>query len=501
MATTASLLQPKTLPIKADPMGPPAPTDVDRAQAKVSDIERQLGIARGEQAEFEAQKGMMKAGQDVKRAESAAAATRAEREAIETAPAFTQTQDVEREMMNAYFQPTQRSAQENAALFSLINVLGFFIGAGGKRSATQAMSAMNGMLEGKQAGDTQRFREEKIKFDTNLRALNQKYTMLNSQLKKVADLAARDKMAAAQELDMVLARENADFLKTHISKVGLAKTIAELESAQKGAQRALSIAEQNEFRAEEKRKEAERALERERERLRFQRETSVMLKGIAPPSKPEIFQDQKGQLYSVNPATQEVTPIQLPEGVRLTKAGAKAKEREPKPPTDVEKGIKSNAVFLDQIEGIIERAEDLAKRGEIRAIGVIKGEVPYSAAQLYMSDAEKNLLQDFSALTNQKLKDQSGATVTGAEFARQRGVLPLRNDEIDTVINKLKNWKRAVSDETGVYGRAYPAEVNKYNIVLELPKEKTRLVKGLMYRTPQGNLIWNGTEFIGQEEE
>lgn len=313
MATLPSLLQPKTLPIKADPMGPAMPTDVEKAQSRVSDIERQLGIKRGEQAEFQAQKGMMEAGQAVKRAEKTAEATRAEREAIETSEPFMKAEDVEREMMGAYFQPTQRSAQESAALFSLINVLGFFIGRGGKQSATQALAAMNGMLEGKQAGDAQRFKEEKIKFDTNLCSLNQKYTMLTSQLKKVADLAARDKQAAAQELDVVLAQEQADFLKTHINKVGLAKTIAELEGAQKGSQRALDIATQNERRAEEKRRQAEEAMERER----FRRETQVMLKGMAPSAKPEIFQDPKtGKLYSVDPVT-GTTEIPTPEGMQL----------------------------------------------------------------------------------------------------------------------------------------------------------------------------------------
>lgn len=314
MATLPTLLQPKTLPIKADPVGPPQPTEVDRATQRVSDIERQLGLARGQQAEFQAEQGMMKAGQEAKRAEGMAAATRAERQAIETSEPFRKTEDVEREMMGAYFQPTQRSAQENAALFSLINVLGLFIGRGGKQSATQALSAMNGMLEGKQAGDSQRFKEEKIKFDTNLKALNNKYTVLTSQLKKVADLAARDKQAAAQELDVVLAREQADFLKTHINKVGLAKTIQELEGALKGSQRALDIANQNEIKAAEARRRAEEAMERER----FRRETQVMLRGMAPVAKPEIFQDPKTQeLYSIDASTGEVKKIETPEGVQL----------------------------------------------------------------------------------------------------------------------------------------------------------------------------------------
>ena len=143
----------------------------------------------------------------------------------------------------------------------------------------------------------------------------------------------------------------------------------------------------------------------------------------------------------------------------------------------------------------------MIKNGKIRGIGVIQGKIPYDVAQLYMTTEERNFLQNFNALTNQKLKDQSGATVTGAEFARQRGVLPLRDDEPNVVLDKLRNWRRLTGQETAVVGKAYPSVITKYGIVLDLPKDKSKLVTGLEYDTPKGKLLWDGASFVSPSEE
>jgi hypothetical protein len=171
-----------------------------------------------------------------------------------------------------------------------------------------------------------------------------------------------------------------------------------------------------------------------------------------------------------------------------------------KPPVDVEKSVRQNATFLDNITDIVSEAENLIKSGKIRGIGVVQGKIPYDVAQLYMTTEERNFLQNFNALTNQKLKDQSGATVTGAEFARQRGVLPLRDDEPNVVLDKLRNWRRLIGQETSVIGKAYPSIIKKYGIVLDLPADKNKLVTGLEYNTPKGVLLWDGNTFVSPFE-
>ena len=326
MATLPTLLQPKTLPIKADPVGPPMPTRQERAEADLAKAEAGIGETRKKELEQDIRQAEIRSEMDVTKAREGARITREERKAIEESEPYKRSQAVATELMNQRFQPTQRSAQENAAIFSLINVLGLYIGRGGKQTSQQALAAMNGMLEGKQAGDAQRFREEKIKFDTNLRALNQTYQTLNTELKRISDLAARDKQAAAQELDVLLAQKGADFLKANIAKVGLEKTRIDLENAAKASKRIIEREAEADRRAAEKAEQERQRAETRMRELAFQRETQKVIKGLQPPAKPEIYQDEEtGQLYAINPQTLKVEKVETPEGVRLGKPGAKAK--------------------------------------------------------------------------------------------------------------------------------------------------------------------------------
>jgi hypothetical protein len=114
------------------------------------------------------------------------------------------------------------------------------------------------------------------------------------------------------------------------------------------------------------------------------------------------------------------------------------------------------------MDATIDSAEKLFKDGKLTSIGFIKGMVDPSIAQLYTSPEEKRFIAKMGALVNQQLKLQSGATVTAAEFARQKGVLPLRTDTPETIIVKLQQWKELIEQETQVLGNAYPATVSKY---------------------------------------
>jgi hypothetical protein len=80
-------------------------------------------------------------------------------------------------------------------------------------------------------------------------------------------------------------------------------------------------------------------------------------------------------------------------------------------------------------------------------------------------------------------------------------VLPLRDDEPNVVLDKLRNWKRLTGQETGVIGKAYPSVVRKYGIVLDLPKDKSKLISNLEYDTPKGKMLWDGTFFVSPNEE
>ena len=144
-----------------------------------------------------------------------------QRQAEREAPIRQQKGEVDKALMDEHFAPTKENLQEQAGLFSLINVIGFAIGAGGKQNAMQAMHAMNGMLEGHQKGRADVFKEEQVKFDKNFKALQQKATFLENELRHSLEEFTRDKRAADERAAAAFAEAGADFMKTYAEKNGL----------------------------------------------------------------------------------------------------------------------------------------------------------------------------------------------------------------------------------------------------------------------------------------
>ena len=358
------------------------------------------------------------------------------------------------------FVPSQDNFKDIAGLFSLIGVVGMVAG---KSSGLAAMNAMNGMLEGYRSGRNDLYRRERDVFDKNFKTMLQKHGEFRKEMDDAIKLAQTNRQAGLQAAELAAVRAGSSIVQAQVRRGDLLAAFDTVKDAEAGAVKALEMVNAN---------------------VNAERQAQVQAQAM------EARFRQQQQLIDERFNRQE----QLIQQRAATKAPAKA-------PTEIERGIRGNAMFLSQIDDIIVKAEQLAKSGDIRGIGVVLGRVPYDISQLVMSKDERDLLQDFAALTNAKLKDQSGATVTGAEFARQRGVLPMRTDEPNVIIDKLKNWKRLIAEETGVFGKAYPDVVNKYGVVLDLPREKSRLVKGLIYKTREGDLVWNGNQFVGDSED
>jgi len=150
------------------------------------------------------------------------------------------------------FVPTQENVRDMATIFSLVGVLGFAIGAGGKSNAIGAMNAMNGMMQGYQQGRKDRYLREKDLFEANTKALKTKIDLLNSRMADIAKLASVDMEKANMEADMLFAQEGADFLKQYKDKVGLVNTIKMLQEQVKGGEKLFEFIEKERTRAAEK---------------------------------------------------------------------------------------------------------------------------------------------------------------------------------------------------------------------------------------------------------
>lgn len=178
------------------------------------------------------------------------------------------------------FVPTQENVQDMTTIFSLIGVLGFGIGAGGKSNAIGAMNAMNGMMQGYQQGRKDRYLREKDLFEANAKAIKTKIDSLNSRMADIAKLAAVDMEKANMEADMLFAQEGADFLKQYKDKVGLVNTIKMLQEQVKGGEKLFEFIEKERTRAAEK--EAQRKFQQmmQEDRQQAARDLKVLAAGL-----------------------------------------------------------------------------------------------------------------------------------------------------------------------------------------------------------------------------
>jgi hypothetical protein len=216
-----------------------------------------------------------------RQAERSADARRQEATSIEESEANKKLQA----MVVPEFIPTQENSKDLANLFGLISVIGFTIGMGGKRHAMQAMSAMNGMLEGHRAGREDLYKREKGIFEEQMKSLKQKSDLLTKELERIIRLAATNREAAEEDAMALFAQEGADFYKKHAEQYGLLKTLELAKATQKNQEEAYKAMLQ-----EKTRREAAEA------RLAQSREANDLRRALAARQSKVIGQDEKGNL-------------------------------------------------------------------------------------------------------------------------------------------------------------------------------------------------------------
>jgi hypothetical protein len=97
------------------------------------------------------------------------------------------------------FVPTQESAKDIMNLFTLTTVIGFALGGAGKAHAQQALSAMNGMVEGHLKGRDDLYKREKDIYDENMKALDRMIEGLKTEIAQGTELAKLGGTAATEK--------------------------------------------------------------------------------------------------------------------------------------------------------------------------------------------------------------------------------------------------------------------------------------------------------------
>jgi hypothetical protein len=226
---------------------PAAPKD-DLASRYTSMMEQPKQELK-EAVESEQRFGMAKeqdlAARTAEKARSRATALGAEKTAIEESGVMQRMTDVEKRMETP-FTPTKDNAMDLATLYSLIGVVGFAIGSGGKGNALTAMSAMNGMAQGYQQGRMDLYAREKDQFDTNLKQLKTRADTLGKELERITKLAAYDRQSAELEADALFAEQGANFMKEYTAKYGLPKSLELAKQNVQSAQKIFELKEKQE---------------------------------------------------------------------------------------------------------------------------------------------------------------------------------------------------------------------------------------------------------------
>lgn len=387
-----------------------------RLQKVESDIERTLK----EQAEFAGKEALFKAERGAEEARGRAGIL--EEQATKMREAEAPIRVAEEERMRARFEPTRENATEMAALYSLIGVVGFAIGSGGKRSAMNAMSAMNGMLEGYRQGSSDRYNSEKRAFDANLKNLSDTVTTLTTRLERVARLAAIDKAQAEQELSVTLAESGADFVKENIKKFGLPATLQYLQQVRTAAQRAVDKEREFQSRADAAATKAEED-RRKQQQARDDREYLIRLAA------------------SLKPTKETATGI--------------------KPPAKVQESYITNNILSQDLQGLTDRLKDpklvqQIKDYRIEAFLTEEGKALNQLLDQSIPSELRTFLTQVRDIRNNYYLNISGKAVTGAEALRNYGTVPQPGDSPEVMRDKITGMKGRVDQfikvQKGLYG-------------------------------------------------
>ena len=277
------------------------------------------------------------------------------------APIKEQKGGIDKQLMDAHFEPSKENLESQVALFSLINVIGFAIGAGGKENAQQAMSAMNGMLEGHQKGREDVFKQEKVKFDENFKALQSKATFLENELRHSLEEFTRDKRAADERAAAAFAQTGADFMKTYAEKNGLVAAYERAKEVRRAADKAVTDEQRRQERIQDKidaeaRAEAQRVID-EKRRLKEREEFARFASGLrgggvakeTPQEKREAKMGTAGPARTIYDQTGKMLPDEkTAKEVQVAAQGIRAIEslqqdlRDP----DVRTGLTAKAASL-----------------------------------------------------------------------------------------------------------------------------------------------------------
>jgi len=384
---------------------------MDRYEAFIKPYQEKETQALEAKAEVESAKDVMQAGREVTKAKGVSALEKSRAQGLKDIPSVKQTEELVKQAATP-FVPTKETAGDMAQLFALTNIVGFAMGAGGKRYAQAAMSGMNGMMEGYQKGRMDLYKKEKDIFETNMKQLKSQIDLLDKLTKNAKETLQSDFQAGVAELDMAYSQTGADFLRDMQKRVGVARTLEQVSKLKSNADKMFQFVDKERQRAEEK-ADAER---RHREQMAHSEKLA------------KIRAEGGGKLK----AGDKDRTAYIADNILLADV------------SDIAKDIKTNP-----------RLVEMLKQYRVEAFLTEEGKIINQVLNEEIPPELRKFLTKVRDVRNNYYLDKSGKAVTGGEALRNYGTVPQPGDSPESMIDKLSGIAGRVERTIAVRQQLY----------------------------------------------
>jgi len=192
----------------------------------LKEVSQKEAIAQEELAKSDIRVEKAKREEEAPKAEKMKGFYEGEKKALEELPERAAYKQSVEELNAAKFEPTKDSLKDIAGLFSLMGVIGTVLGKG---NSTQAMYAMNGMMEGHIKGRKDLVKQQAVEFEKNFKALQTKVDASYKELQDAVNLRMYDQRAGQEAITMAIARSESPLLKEMEARQGPMRTLAFLK--------------------------------------------------------------------------------------------------------------------------------------------------------------------------------------------------------------------------------------------------------------------------------
>jgi len=162
------------------------------------------------------------------------------------------------------FIPDKESAKDIAGLFSMVSVMGMLLGGGGKLNSMQALSAMNGMLEGHQKGRADLYKKQATEFDKNFKSMIKKHEEFRKKMEDAVKLAAVDKEAGLADAKMAAVEAGSPIIKAMVDRGEIIRALKTLNDTVQGREAAFNLVLKEQDKAATRKATADREAAAER---------------------------------------------------------------------------------------------------------------------------------------------------------------------------------------------------------------------------------------------